>query len=735
MNDWEIKKFLTIALAIQLTLWGLIGLDAIGLQIPILRQLIGFIYLTFIPGILILRILKLHKLRAIETLLYAVGLSISFLFILGLFMNAIFPFIGISKPISELPLVVTISIAVIFLCVLCYSRDKNFSAPSFVDKKSFSQLTSPYGFLLLIPFLCIFGTYLMNFYNSNILLFVLLLILSFMPILVAYNKFPKALYPLAVFIISISLLYHRSLISMYLWGWDIQIEYYFSNLVFNNGFWDWTIPHIYNGVIGANMLSPIYSIFCNLNLIWVFKIFYPLLFSLVPVGLYHIFQSQTDDKIAFLSCFYFMSTAGFYNEMLHLAKQQVAELFLVLLILLMIDKNMAEVKRSFLFIIFGFSLVVSHYGASYIYMLCLISAWLILVLTKNPKIQELRESVHSKFGRYRNKFTFTTNPLFSNAEDRTITSTFVLLFTLFAIGWYIYVSSGSPFNTIVHTGNHIANSIFTEFLSPESTELGSIISKTTPTRTITKAMVLITQFFIAVGIFDLLLGLRKTEFKFSKEYAAFSMVAFVLCLTAIAIPHFAAMHGTRLFHITLFFLAPFCIIGAITFFEVLDRMLKLLWINKDKVLKFLSLFLMVFLLFNCGFVFEIAKDNPTSISLNNSVNHPKFNQKEVLGAEWAKEFAVESTIYADDFGGLLLCEFFSPMERRIKIFKGDTEKLQENSYIYFRSVNVNDEMIEDRWIMGHPKLFAYSLSNTMFYKKVIVSANKIYDNGGSVIYW
>jgi hypothetical protein len=29
MNDWEIKKFLTVILAIQLAMWGAIGLDAI----------------------------------------------------------------------------------------------------------------------------------------------------------------------------------------------------------------------------------------------------------------------------------------------------------------------------------------------------------------------------------------------------------------------------------------------------------------------------------------------------------------------------------------------------------------------------------------------------------------------------------------------------------------------------------------------------------------------------------
>ena len=73
MNDWGIRKFLKVVLAIHLAFCGAIGLDIVGLQIPILRQLIGFIYLTFIPGVIILRILKLHKLGSIETLLYSVG--------------------------------------------------------------------------------------------------------------------------------------------------------------------------------------------------------------------------------------------------------------------------------------------------------------------------------------------------------------------------------------------------------------------------------------------------------------------------------------------------------------------------------------------------------------------------------------------------------------------------------------------------------------------------------------
>ncbi len=64
---WKIKSFLILVLSIQVSMWGAIGLDLIGLQLPLIRQLIGIVYLLFIPGILILRILELHKLSDIES--------------------------------------------------------------------------------------------------------------------------------------------------------------------------------------------------------------------------------------------------------------------------------------------------------------------------------------------------------------------------------------------------------------------------------------------------------------------------------------------------------------------------------------------------------------------------------------------------------------------------------------------------------------------------------------------
>ena len=68
-NDWEIKKCLRLLLVILLATLGLVGLAGLGFYIPVLRQIVGFVFLTFVPGILILRILKIHNTGIAESLL------------------------------------------------------------------------------------------------------------------------------------------------------------------------------------------------------------------------------------------------------------------------------------------------------------------------------------------------------------------------------------------------------------------------------------------------------------------------------------------------------------------------------------------------------------------------------------------------------------------------------------------------------------------------------------------
>ncbi|MBT9151288.1 MAG: hypothetical protein DDT40_01476 [candidate division WS2 bacterium] len=361
--NFSTRNLVKIALALQLAMLGAISLDFLDINIPLLRQSISFIYLSFVPGMLLLRVLKVHKSSAIETILYSAGLSLSFLMITGAMISLLFPLFGISKPISEIPLVITITIFVLCLCFVSYLRDKDYSISFSIPRQ---QLFSPpVLFSVLLPLLAVAGAYLLNFYANNILLLIFFGLVSIIPVLVAWNKVSKEIYPLIVWVTSIALLLHYTLLSPSV-GIDAPSQVHYSNLVITSGFWNPQTPFTMYGKLSITMLIPLFSIIGEITPVWFLKVMYPLLLSFLPLGLYYIFRRQVssdnnsdNNKIAFFSCFLFISTIHFIAFLSFGIRQGIAQIFLMLLILLMIDKTMQTAKRVILATIFAFSLIIS----------------------------------------------------------------------------------------------------------------------------------------------------------------------------------------------------------------------------------------------------------------------------------------------------------------------------------------------------------------------------------------
>lgn len=730
MNDWPIKKFLIIIFSFQLLFWGSIGLDLIGFRIPILRPLVCFIYLSFLPGFLVLRILKLHKLECIENLLYSVGLSLSILMFIGFFMNIFYPILGFEKPISIFPLTIAISCIILFLCALCYLLDKDFSdSNSFYEKK---VLSSRLLFLCLIPILTIIGTYLMNFYNNNFLLMVVVFLISLIIVFVSFDFIPNDLYPLSLFIISFSLLFHNSLISMYVSGWDIQTEHSLVNQIVSSSIWSHTMFSNVNTMLSIVILAPLYSVLCNLNPTWVFKILFPAIFSLMPLGLYLIFKKQTNDKIAFMSVFFFISVFVFYTEMLQLARQQIAEYFFMLIIFLII-KNKHDVSHTILLILFSFSVVVSHYGISYLVMGSIICNLFLLF--------------------------FYQKILCKSFRNDTINLNFSLLFIAFLLTWYIYISSSSALYSVIHVFENIISNFMSDFLSLSETQGAYIIVKSTatPLHQLAKYMHIFTQICISVGLFLCIFDASlKNLYNFSKTYLSLSVIFYSLLLASIIIPNFSNnLNTSRIYQICLLLLAPFCILGLIFLFnlainfyqsciEVHNKMLlnqatafrnifirsrKLFIVNfpgpevNIKILKKLSLFFMVFLLFNTGWVYEIVHDSPTSFSLNNTMDYPKFNKQDIVGKDWLHKVNTlqynDGYVYADAYRFIL---FLWIENGRVHSFPLNPSHLSKNSYLYFSSYNFQNNNI--------------LVSNNYYvnWNSFTSSRNQIYDSKAVQIY-
>ncbi len=760
-NDWEIKKCLSLSLAILLAIVGLVGLAGLGFDVPGLRQTIGFIFLTFIPGILILRILKIHNVGVIESLLYSVGLSLAFIIFSGLAANFALPVIGIAKPISVFPIMATLAIFTVILMAVAYKRDRGFSAST---QSRLTEILSPSSlFLILVLLLAIFGALMVNFYQNNILLLVLIIVVAGIVGLAAFGRFiDHKVYPMAIAIIALCLLYQTTLISPYLTGFDIHLEYYFEQLVVETGYWDATSTHSFNSALSITMLAPIYSLLLNIDGAWIFKIIYPFIFSLVPLALFHIFHLQMSAKKAFLAVFFFMAVPTFSLEMIALARQQIAEFFFALFILLMVDRKLGLSQRLTLAIIFSLSIAVSHYALGGIFISYLIVGGVVIILIRSGWGRKAWGWLTRKSGGLPPSLTSPRAfPL------KAISIIFAVYF-IGSLAYYGLVGSGSYLGFITVQWQAQTSAIttgVTELFSGEPGEPSTFFDFTARESLIQTALGLdfpmassqgkgfrifqyMTQLFIIAGFIRLIF--KPGKLRFTAEYIAFTVGSALLLAACIFLPYFStSMNATRFYHISLFLLAPLCILGG----EAIWLGIRALWHKASLVtmpednqacLRFLTLAVLIpYFLFTSGFIFEVTGhevtdriDSPYSIALSSHRVDVSgvFNWQDGAGAEWLWQRLNDEDIVYTDLHGWLFLGYETKPWSQIFGYIGHPyymSRVLKDSYIYFRTWNIDrQEITYPAGIAGCRKSVSFGEAGV---DDLIKSRNRIYNNGGAQV--
>ena len=104
------------------------------IQYLYLSAIFSFIFLITIPGLLIMLMLKVRKIGFWEYFVYSIGLSIAFLMFGGLLINSTLPLVGIDKPLSLVPLLVSFNIFLLIFWLIAFKRNKEISLESKLPK-------------------------------------------------------------------------------------------------------------------------------------------------------------------------------------------------------------------------------------------------------------------------------------------------------------------------------------------------------------------------------------------------------------------------------------------------------------------------------------------------------------------------------------------------------------------------------------------------------------------------
>jgi len=777
MNDWPRKRTLITVLTLQFLVWALVGLDAAGVQIPLLRGLFASVYLLFVPGMLVLRALRLHQLGGGRTPLFAVGLSLATVMGTGLLMTTLYPLLGFERPLALVPVVMTQGVIITFLAVLSYWRDCGPTEDAIIDRRD--VLTPSVLALCVLPFMSIIATYAMNAYGSNLLLLALIIIIAITALWISTSaSFPKELYPLAVFVIAVALLYHASLISSYVWGWDIQQELYTANAVLNNAQWNVHVIGATNAVLSVTLLAPLISIVSGVSVVWIFKTIYPLLFALVPVGLFVVFQKQTSDRIALLASFFVTFLFTFFTEMPSLARQEIAELFLVLLLIVLVDKRVGSEGKAPLYAlcaIFAASVVVSHYALAFIFIAYLVVAWLLLFLVDNPAMRRLHTAAHSEP---------PAKPW--SRPKRMLTLPFILLFAAFTVAWYATLGSAALAGDIAPVLTKVGytllsplNVLFAIGIGAVAYVCALVIVYVLVTRAQRKAPTLLRLFgalavvlsaslvlaryhgilvnellqigtrsplhevvelLYLLGLLLIILGLaalalRRCRLTFDQEFVALALASLAILMTAVVFPMLAlTIDTTRLYQISTLLLAPFCVTGALLIGGVPGR-LRAKPRERTGVsvaYKLVAALFVIMLLFGTGLVYEVTRQDPTSFFLNDSIDAPRFNAREVAGAQWLYAMkAAALPVHADAYRDLLWTSLdFNYSWGNIPSYAPHTP---HTGYVFLGTFNLltgtSAQQLNTQSLLNGTQVYHSSLAG------IANGRNRVFDDGGAVVYY
>jgi len=585
--------------------------------------------------------------------------------------------------------------------------------------------------LLFLPFLSFYGTLYYRLTIDSVFLMFNIIIISIILLLGVYNYIPKKFIPLALMACSLSLLYITTLNSDFLWGSDLHGEYYFSRLVKGESFWNPETPNNYNSMLSIVMFAPIISIISGIPLIWIFKIIYPILYSVVPVVLFYIYKKQTSDKIAFLSSFFFISVFTFYTEMVGLARQQIGELFLVLIIFLMFDGVIGDqvFKKKILIYVFSISLAFSHYTISYIFLAFTIFVNIFIYFFKNFNLDFINKKFNDTY----------IKPSYVAIKDNFINMDYIIFLILFNVIWYFFVSESTTFLTVVNLGRNIINNISTDLFNADSVQGLNIIMSGGKSiyHTITKNMHLIMQLFIGISI--IFTSIKKYDGKIAHEYYALSIASFVLDGASIMVPFLSSsINASRMYHISLILLSPFCVKGFIFLFENIFKNM-----SYKNIISLFTMFLCVFYVFNTGFFYTVANidrsiadplwaiydgDSLNRLSLYNSYTPIE----DIYSAKWVLNHRDPSvSIYSDYRSRNNPLNAYAMISRKETILiLNDTENIEFDSFVYLRKLNLLDNIWDGpRTMVGNTTFFESKPLIDLLY----IDNNIIYSNGGSVI--
>lgn len=719
-------------LATTLALLAVVGAGRLGVEFSLLRPVLATLVLSLVPGYLLLKIVGVRPGNLAEFTVYVVGVSLAVVMFYGATINFLLLFVGYQTPISEIPIALAICGGVLALLPIYLRR---VDEPTVVSVRVDTIAAPWFPFVLLFPFMAIYGAHFLNVYDNNVLLLVLYASIALTAVLVVYDVIPTRYLPLVIWLIAISMLLQNTLTGQFLaWG-DQENEASQAMHVVSAGYWDHIdapSSHINQySMIRISILHPIYLLLADVEIFWVFRAIYPFLLSVMPVALYQAYGKYVTGKEAFLATFLYISLFSFFTVLSRNTRTGTALLFFSILLLLITDRDVSPGIRKALAVLFASSIVVSHYGTSYMILIGLVAALSILLVLTRWSLPVRKDVLMT-------------------------TGAFVALYVTVAYSWYTFASPQSwPYFTLIEFVDDFIHELQDEFLySPDETSASTryaVEAFDSITLNVLRYYNMFVGFLIGIGMLSI--GIKtvlKRETPFDLEYVTYAAV--FLGIFAITFLPIARFNTARTFATTLLVFAPFFLFGIYAFRDAIS------WrftfdIERQRVLNVAAAIVVIYFLLNSGFIAATVTHeySPNVLVEKDRVmddGHPA--EADYFYKQHPTEQDVRATIWlrtqaepeSDVYEGLWPGNMWGPSgyeewsqeynEQRVSVntHRIDPEEPVEGDYVYLGSLGYRSNVIS----IAHGGHFGLAYEHTDELEYKWGDKSKIYTNGNAAVY-
>lgn len=685
MSFWDIGRWIISVVAL---FWVSIAFDQIGIPIPFLRPVLGILIFTLFPGILLALSLDIRPSTPAfsgnsepvslgEFLLFSVGMSLVVVSVLTVAAGLVLPVAGVSTPLSTLPFAALVTGTILILLLLTYYSG---SSPVY-SQVSIDDISPAFLVYFILPALAVLAAEMMNRFNSNILMYIFVLVTVGAVILIPTNYVPRILYPSAIFSISISTMFHRNLITPYVLGADIQFIYFVADMIKQAQIWT---PNLGGELIALPIVTSFpatLSAVTALELSLVFKVVFVLIFSFMPVGIFYIFRYIFDDRVAVFGSLLFL----FYHVTFYFTpdKQLIAGMFVVLLLLVVIKYQSEHITSKITTAIVIIGIAFSHHGVAYVFGFSLLGSTILVWFV--------------------GKYYLGMDTYFSYYHSLGLLSAATL--------WYGFASPelllrviGAPVDALSEIGY---------LLTGEISQVGGSGESFISQLSLSPEIGTLVVYFAITAL--LLLGISwksiylLTQHPINRSKAQVSLTALGLPLSAFLVSSYflpISLWADRVYQMVLPVLCPFMAIGYYAIATVSKRYRVRLPSGKAV----LSLLVCLLFLFNSGFVFSLA-GSPTDPTFSSDAHDLAFTEAEYESSLWLKNHEdIHRVDYREAFPSVTTPNTTSSNEVRIyidqytyQIFRSTIPSEYFNiQYIYTKSEwrsNVTGEDISSGYVV------------------------------------